>query len=75
VAFAEIVEGRRPEADRQSVEASSTYWRCCSCSELVTDYGTGSSSHPDDQETGHGETCARHGAALSKWRNDTGWED
>ncbi|GAA4963005.1 hypothetical protein WHI96_23880 [Pseudonocardia tropica] len=74
-AFAEVVEGRRAEPAWRSFEAPSTYWRCGSCGELITDYGTGSSSHPDDQETGHGETCARHGASLTKWRTDTGWSD
>lgn len=74
-AFAEIVEGRRAGPAWRSLQTPSTYWRCGSCGELVTDYGLTGSSHPDDQESGHAETCARHQAALAAWRADTGWDD
>jgi hypothetical protein len=74
-AFDEVVENRRAEPVRRSFEAPSTYWRCGSCGGLVTDYGMSGSSHPDDQESGHAETCARHHAAIATWRTDTGWSD
>ena len=73
-AFAEIVSGRRSEDYWPSFRAPSTYWRCGSCEELVTDYGPTDSSHPEDQESGHAATCARHEAALAAWRERTGWE-
>ncbi|MCE3552408.1 hypothetical protein LWC33_13170 [Pseudonocardia sp. RS11V-5] len=74
-AFAEIVEGRRAESYWPSVRSPSTSWRCGPCGELVTDYGLSGSSHPDDQESGHADTCTRHRAALAAWRADTGWDD
>jgi hypothetical protein len=74
-AFGEIAEGRRAEPAWRSFRTPSTYWRCGSCGELVTDYGLTGSSHPDDQESGHAETCARHRAALATSRADTGWDD
>ncbi|GAA4536938.1 hypothetical protein GCM10023175_04520 [Pseudonocardia xishanensis] len=73
-AFAEVVEGRRAEPTWHSFRTPSTYWRCRSCGELVTDYGPIGSSHPDDQESGHATTCTRHQAALARWRADTGWD-
>ncbi|MCF7552164.1 hypothetical protein [Pseudonocardia sp. WMMC193] len=73
-AFAEVVEGRRVEPTWHSSRTPSTYWRCRSCGELVTDYGPIGSSHPDDQESGHAATCTRHRAALARWRADTGWD-
>ncbi|MCF7553769.1 hypothetical protein [Pseudonocardia sp. WMMC193] len=74
-AFADIVEGRRANAHRRSFRSPSTSWRCGSCGQLVTDYGPTDSSHPDDQESGHADTCARHRAVLAQWRIDTGWDD
>jgi len=74
-AFADLVEGRRVNAQWRSFRSPSTSWRCGSCDELVTDYGPTHSSHPDDQESGHADTCARHRAALAQWRIDTGWDN
>ncbi|SDH19192.1 hypothetical protein [Pseudonocardia oroxyli] len=74
-AFADLVEGRRPNAHWRAFRSPSTSWRCGSCHELVTDYGPRDSPHPDDQESGHADTCTRHRAALAQWRIDTGWDD
>lgn len=50
-------------------------WRCTACAAWVADIGPYSSSHPDDNETGHAPGCARHEAAIAAWQARTGWED
>lgn len=51
------------------------WWRCPACGAGVTDRGPYASSHPDDIEAGHAETCTRHAAGIAAWRARTGWED
>jgi hypothetical protein len=75
VAFAEIVEGRRSSRSWPRFEAPSMSWRCGSCGEWVRDYGTGDSSHPSDQESGHAPSCARHVADVAAWKSRTGWDE
>jgi hypothetical protein len=74
VAFALIVEGREPQRPRELFRVPSTSWRCASCGELVQDRGP-FESHPDDNESGHTDACARHRADVHDWRERTGWED
>jgi hypothetical protein len=74
VAFAFIVEGREPERARELIRVPSTSWRCASCGELVQDRGP-FESHPDDNESGHTDDCARHRADVQAWQTRTGWED
>jgi hypothetical protein len=74
-AFTEIVEGRRAQTYWPTFRAPSTCWRCESCGEPVADHGPTGSSHPDDQESGHDESCERHAAALAAWRTRTGWDE
>jgi hypothetical protein len=74
VVFALIVEGREPQRPRELFWLPSTSWRCASCGELVQDRGP-FESHPDDNESGHTDDCARHRADVQAWRARTGWED
>jgi hypothetical protein len=74
VAFALIVEGHEPQRPRELFRVPSTSWRCASCCELVQDRGP-FESHPDDNESGHTEDCARHRADVQAWQTRTGWED
>jgi hypothetical protein len=74
VAFALIVEGREPQRPRELFRLPSTSWRCASCGEPVQDRGP-FESHPDDNESGHTDDCARHRADMEAWKTRTGWED
>ncbi|MBC3189972.1 hypothetical protein H7X46_02705 [Pseudonocardia sp. C8] len=77
LAFEWLVEGRepQPEPDRwPSFRAPTTSWRCATCGQRVTDRGP-YESHPDDNEDGHAEACARHRADVRAWVRRTGWED
>lgn len=49
-------------------------WRCWTCTGLVNDYGP-HAGHPDDTERGHAPDCARHAAAVGKYRSVHGLED
>ncbi len=42
-------------------------WTCGSCGEAVRDYGP-EYGGPDDRETGHASTCARHCADVRDWK-------
>jgi hypothetical protein len=74
VAFAFIVEGREPQRPRELFRVLSTSWRCAFCGELVQDRGP-FESHPDDNESGHTDACARHRADVQAWQTRTGWDD
>ena len=77
VAFVWLVEGREPEPETGAIPASrtpSSWWRCGSCAQQVTDHGP-FESHPDDNEIGHAPDCARHLADVAAWRARIGWED
>ena len=60
-----------PESQRGMMfEPSTTRWTCggpAGCGERITDSGP-FESHPDDNERGHAETCARHAAAVATWK-------
>lgn len=49
-------------------------YRCVSCQEYITDRGP-YESHPDDNERGHSDGCARFTAEVAAWqaRHDEEW--
>lgn len=49
-------------------------WTCGTCEQRVTDLGP-SGAHPDDNERGHTETCARRVTEIAAWREQTGRAD
>jgi hypothetical protein len=57
------------QLDRRTVS-----WTCASCGEWITDSGP-YNGHPDDDERGHAEDCARHlaEAAAYQARMDAEW--
>jgi hypothetical protein len=74
LAYRHIVEREQlPVARRNnwSIHDPHTSWRCRSCKELVIDRGP-FESHPDDRESGHAESCARHTAAVAAWQKELG---
>lgn len=75
--FLWLVEGREPEQESEglpSFRSATTWWRCGTCGQLVTDRGP-FESHPDDNETGHAVGCPRHSADVEAWRVRVGGED
>jgi hypothetical protein len=58
----------------QRFDARSVYWRCASCGEGVTDKGP-YNGHPDDDETGHAETCERHRAEVAAYMRRQGLDE
>lgn len=42
-------------------------WRCGSCGAYITDRGP-YESHPEDNEQGHAEACARFAAEVAAWQ-------
>lgn len=77
-AFEWLIEGHEPEPPDSSgvrlFREPAASWRCGKCGALVTDRGP-FESHPDDNESGHAETCTRHAHEIAGWRVRTGWED
>lgn len=73
-AFEWLVAGREPEPpDRGGLfREPVTSWRCGTCGALVSDRGP-FEFHPDDQESGHAQGCARHAAEVAVWRDS--WAD
>lgn len=58
----------------QRFDTRTVSWRCASCGERVTDKGP-YNGHPDDDETGHAETCERHRAEIAAYRERQGLDD
>ena len=53
---------------------SNFHYHCASCGEWITDRGP-HNSHPEDNESGHAEDCARLAAELAAWQAERGaWE-
>jgi hypothetical protein len=53
---------------------SSFHYHCASCGEWITDRGP-YESHPEDNERGHAEGCARFAAELAAWQAERdAWE-
>lgn len=46
-------------------------WECGSCGERVRDTGP-YGGHPEDDETGHAEGCARHAGEIAAWQKKNG---
>ena len=77
VAFEWLVEGREPEpeaAELPSFRTPTSWWRCGTCEQQITDRGP-YESHPDDNEHGHAAGCARQLAAVAAWRERVGGEE
>jgi len=51
-----------------------TSWECQSCGERIIDRGP-YNGHPDDDEEGHAEGCARHADDIRNFRAAAGWDD
>ena len=49
------------------------HWTCASCGQSITDKGP-YNGHPDDDETGHADDCARHLAEVAAWTRAWGDE-
>lgn len=47
-------------------QVSGVRWTCTSCEEVVRDFGP-EVGGPDDRETGHASTCARHTGEIVAW--------
>ena len=47
--------------------ATGVLWLCTACEEAVRDFGPDCGG-PDDRESGHAPTCARHLRALTEWK-------
>lgn len=68
VAWEWLIEHRPPHPSRRyRFEPASTVWTCTTCRARVRDTGP-FASHPDDREQGHAPGCARHAAAIARWR-------
>ena len=68
VAWEWLVEHRPPHPNRRyRFEPASTVWTCTTCRARVRDTGP-FASHPSDREQGHAPGCARHAAAIARWR-------
>jgi hypothetical protein len=53
---------------------SNFHYHCASCGEWITDRGP-YESHPEDNERGHAEDCARFAAELAAWQAERdAWE-
>lgn len=77
ITFTCLVEGREPAPEAEALptfRAPSTRWRCGACEQQVIDRGP-FESHPDDNETGHAPSCARHQTDVAAWQARTRWED
>lgn len=75
-AFEWLIEGRVPEStgpDDLLFRTPTTWWRCSSCDQQVSDRGP-YESHPDDNEHGHTDGCPRRAAAIGAWRIRAGEE-
>ncbi len=51
-----------------------TSWECSSCGSRVVDRGP-FGGHPDDNEEGHADGCARLAAEVAEYRRRAGWDD
>lgn len=71
LAYLLLVEHQALPVDPPSFRRSSTWWRCGTCGERVTDYGP-FDPHPADREDGHATGCDRLAADLSAYA--AGWE-
>lgn len=51
-----------------------TGWTCASCAQRITDYGP-YNGHPDDNEGGHADDCARHAAEIAAYMRRQGYDE
>lgn len=71
LAYLLLVDHQPLPVDLPSFHRSSTWWRCTTCGQRVTDHGP-YDPHPSDREEGHAPDCGRLAADLSAYR--AGWE-
>lgn len=66
-AWDSLVESSRPGGHNWGLTRPYFGYTCVSCQKSITDYGP-FESHPEDNERGHAEDCARFRAELAAWR-------
>jgi hypothetical protein len=55
-----------------SFNGPSFTWRCPACDRVISDHGP-YESHPDDNQPGHADGCARLRREIDRWRSS--WND